>query len=190
MGEPRSPHGVGRTKVRPLVRTALLIPMVAGVLVALPAAPTSATEPFTKAPITMTLRATVNLTSLAKDPATSGGDSSTEIGPMIPEKPKGAAPLAPSQLPSPSFTPRATGQLAGFRQWTGINHKDQRFADHGQQFSLEPPDQGLCVGGGYVVEVVNDAVNIYSTSGAQVLPAVVTENQFNAFSPNITRPGI
>src|SRR5262245_45033672 len=30
----------------------------------------------------------------------------------------------------------------------GLNFFDQRFANGGNQFSLEPPDQGLCAGGG------------------------------------------
>src|SRR5207249_4306871 len=38
----------------------------------------------------------------------------------------------------------------------GLNHYQQRYARGGNQFSVEPPDQGLCVGNGYVVEAVND----------------------------------
>src|SRR6185312_4734280 len=34
----------------------------------------------------------------------------------------------------------------------GLNHYQQRYARSGNQFSLEPPDQGLCVGNGYEVE--------------------------------------
>ena len=32
----------------------------------------------------------------------------------------------------------------------GLNHRDQRLANGGNQFSLEPPDQALCVGNGFV----------------------------------------
>jgi hypothetical protein len=49
----------------------------------------------------------------------------------------------------------------------GLNHYQQRYSRGGNQFSLEPPDQGLCVGNGDVVEVVNDVFNVYSaTTGA------------------------
>jgi hypothetical protein len=51
------------------------------------------------------------------------------------------------------------------RSFEGLTHRDQRLADNGNQFSLEPPDQALCVGKGHVVEAVNDAVRVDTTSG-------------------------
>ena len=36
----------------------------------------------------------------------------------------------------------------------GLNHYQQRYSRGGNQFSVEPPDQGLCVGNGDVVEVI------------------------------------
>jgi hypothetical protein len=59
----------------------------------------------------------------------------------------------------------ASGGATGF---TGIDHFDERTADGGNQFSLEPPDQALCVGNGYVVEGVNLAFNVYDTSGTKL----------------------
>jgi hypothetical protein len=47
----------------------------------------------------------------------------------------------------------------------GLNHFNQRTANGGNQFSLEPPDQALCVGNGHVVESTNDVLRVYSTSG-------------------------
>src|SRR5690349_4862342 len=38
----------------------------------------------------------------------------------------------------------------------GLNLYQQRYARGGNQFTVEPPDQALCVGNGYVVEAVND----------------------------------
>ncbi len=52
----------------------------------------------------------------------------------------------------------------------GLNLYQQRYARGGNQFTVEPPDQGLCVGNGYVVEAVNDVINVYNTSGQSVLP--------------------
>jgi hypothetical protein len=53
----------------------------------------------------------------------------------------------------------------------GLNHYQQRYSRGGNQFSVEPPDQGMCVGNGDVVEVVNDVFNVYSAAtGASLLP--------------------
>lgn len=44
----------------------------------------------------------------------------------------------------------------------GLNFHDQRFANGGNQFSVEPPDQGLCAGNGFVLETVNDVLQCRS----------------------------
>jgi hypothetical protein len=64
----------------------------------------------------------------------------------------------------------ADGSLAA--SWLGLDHFDQRTANGGNQFSLEPPDQGLCAGGGYVVEAVNDVFKVYDTSGNALTPTI------------------
>ncbi len=59
----------------------------------------------------------------------------------------------------------------------GLNFYQQRYARGGNQFSLEPPDQGMCAGNGFVFEVVNDVVNIFSAStGQTVLPDNTSTN--------------
>ena len=68
----------------------------------------------------------------------------------------------------------------------GLNHYQQRFARGGNQFSLEPPDQGLCVGNGYVVEPVNDVINIFSAAtGASALPDNTATNIVSGFPRNV-----
>src|SRR5689334_23432025 len=52
----------------------------------------------------------------------------------------------------------------------GLNFYQQRYARSGNQFSVEPPDQALCVGNGYVLEAVNDVLNVYNQGGESVLP--------------------
>ena len=52
----------------------------------------------------------------------------------------------------------------------GLNLYQQRYARGGNQFTVEPPDQALCVGNGYVLEAVNDVLNVFNTSGQSVLP--------------------
>jgi hypothetical protein len=68
----------------------------------------------------------------------------------------------------------------------GLNHYQQRYSRGGNQFSVEPPDQGMCVGNGYVVEAVNDVFNVYSTAtGASVLPDNTATNIVAGFPRNV-----
>jgi hypothetical protein len=67
----------------------------------------------------------------------------------------------------------------------GLNHYQQRYARGGNQFSVEPPDQGLCVGNGYVVEAVNDVLNIFNESGQSVLPDNTATNIVSGFPRNV-----
>jgi hypothetical protein len=68
----------------------------------------------------------------------------------------------------------------------GLNHVAQRFANNTNQFSLEPPDQGLCVGNGSVMEIINDVTQVYNTSGVAV-NGVTDLNTFFGFAPAIVR---
>lgn len=75
----------------------------------------------------------------------------------------------------------------------GLNHFNQRFGSTAgaNQFSLEPPDQGLCVGSDgngntRVVEAVNDVMRVYTTAGAPVSPAIAL-NGFFGYAPAIIR---
>ena len=56
---------------------------------------------------------------------------------------------------------------AATAQFDGLNLFDQRTANKGNQFTVEPPDQALCVGGGQVVEAVNDVLAVYNESGVR-----------------------
>jgi hypothetical protein len=67
----------------------------------------------------------------------------------------------------------------------GLNFYQQRYARGGNQFSVEPPDQGLCVGGGYVVEAVNDVLNVFNTSGQSLLPDNTSTNIVAGFPRNV-----
>ena len=68
-----------------------------------------------------------------------------------------------------------------------LNHFQQRFvAGGGNQFSLEPPDQGLCVGNGFVLETVNDVLRVFDTTGNAV-SAPTDLNSFYGYAPAIDR---
>jgi hypothetical protein len=107
------------------------------------------------------------------------GNDPTEIAPNL--EPDGAATVnrqvpgnqSPAHVPAsmvPGPTPQTVVGAAGAGvHFNGIDfHTHRRLTDGGNQLSLEPPDQGLCVGNGSVVEAVNDTFAVYSTAGTKV----------------------
>ena len=72
------------------------------------------------------------------------------------------------------------------QSFDGLNFRQQRVANNGNQFSVEPPDQGLCAGNGFVVEAVNDVLRVFDTAGNPVL-GVVDLNTFLGYAPAIVR---
>jgi hypothetical protein len=67
----------------------------------------------------------------------------------------------------------------------GLNFYQQRYARGGNQFSVEPPDQALCVGNGYVLEAVNDVLNVFNSAGQSVLPDNTATNIVSGFPRNV-----
>jgi hypothetical protein len=96
----------------------------------------------------------------------------------FPKKPLDA-PTVPSSTVAGSNSELATSFL-------GLNHRDQRLANGGNQWSLEPPDQGLCVGNGYVVETVNSVIRVWNTNG-QALTGVQDLNTFFGYPAAVDR---
>src|SRR5581483_2025209 len=86
-------------------------------------------------------------------------------------------PSTKSKSNAPRVVPGQASKVAssnpGATGFAGLNFQDQRTADNGNQFSLEPPDQGLCEGNGLVIEPVNDVFTIYTTGGS-VAPGTST----------------
>jgi hypothetical protein len=70
--------------------------------------------------------------------------------------------------------------------FAGLNHRDNRLANGGNQFSSEPPDQALCVGPQHVLEGVNTVMRVYSKSGSPVSPTI-SFNEFFGYPPAINR---
>ncbi|MHB8528958.1 MAG: hypothetical protein ACYC8V_05520 [Caulobacteraceae bacterium] len=84
--------------------------------------------------------------------------------------------LAKTPVERPS---RLGASIASVGSFNGLDHYDQRIlADNGNQFSLEPPDQALAVGNGFIVESVNDAIMVYDHLGNPLLSAPVSMNIF------------
>ena len=68
----------------------------------------------------------------------------------------------------------------------GLNLYQQRYARGGNQFTVEPPDQGMCAGNGYVLEAVNDVLNVFSSStGQSVLPDNTATNIVGGLPRNV-----
>lgn len=67
----------------------------------------------------------------------------------------------------------------------GLNLYQQRYARRGNQFTVEPPDQALCVGNGYVLEAVNDVLNVFDASGRSMLPDNTAGNVVAGFPRDV-----
>ncbi len=75
---------------------------------------------------------------------------------------------------APAFS-RHTGRI--LENFNGVSSLDSEVTNFGAEF--EPPDQGLCVGNGFVVEPVNSAFTIYRTNGSVVLGPLNVNVLFN-----------
>ena len=80
----------------------------------------------------------------------------------------------------------SSGPLSVLSTFSGLNHRQQRLANGGNQFSLEPPDQGLCVGNGVVMEVINDVLRNYAPDGTP-LGGVMDLNTFLGYHAQFNR---
>ena len=69
----------------------------------------------------------------------------------------------------------------------GLTHRDQRLANNGNQFSLEPPDQALCVGNGFVLEATNSVLRVRSAATGAAVTGVQDINTFYNYPPAINR---
>jgi hypothetical protein len=129
--------------------------------------------------------------------ATSSGDGDVTQAefPDQPDDGSGPTPF-PGLIANPSLAPGANGASVSSGQkaksdptfvtgFEGLNHYQQRYSRKGNQFSVEPPDQGMCVGNGFVVEAVNDVFNVYNTSGNSVLPDNTATNIVSGHPRNV-----
>jgi len=172
----------------------LNLTLVAGT--ALPSIAAASTNRLISASGTTTLRATpagtaaVQFPEVRGEPQGGGADqSSKNAKPDVVNRSQ-----SPKHAPSTSVLPATPATAATIAAdsgvvttFAGLNHFDQRTANHGNQFSLEPPDQGLCVGNGFVFETVNDVMSVYDTSGHQV-SGPTDQNTFYGYTPAFTRP--
>ena len=80
------------------------------------------------------------------------------------------------------------GNFFGF---DGLNHFDQRTAGTGAftntNLSLEPPDQGFCVGNGYAVDAVNVAMSVYDKNTGVRMAGPTALSQLLGLHPAVIR---
>jgi hypothetical protein len=99
---------------------------------------------------------------------------------------EGGEPEDPGAGPRvPSAQVRAAGAAVGLT-FAGLNHRDNRLANGGNQFSSEPPDQALCVGPKHVLEGVNTVLRVYNKNGSPASPTI-SFNEFFGYPPAIDR---
>src|ERR1700730_9648466 len=129
--------------------------------------------------------------SLSREKGAARLSQSQEKGRGIPllRPPQLSRPLSFSALSSsvtPSTQALTVGPTGSFG-FNGMTHLDQRLANNGNQFSVEPPNTSIAVANGFVLEGVNNAVQVYSTNGTPLLPSVLSSNQVFGLGPAINR---
>jgi hypothetical protein len=136
------------------------------------AAPSSGTSGGTQNPETP---APIGDAGGVADRSNSSGGGNTPIGVVAQPKP---------------VTTSTPGLETSF---AGLDHFDNRFGttSGGNQFSLEPPDQGLCVGkdsngNTRILEALNDVLDVYDTAGNRVAQPTAL-NAFLGYPPGIVR---
>ncbi|MFL5680851.1 MAG: hypothetical protein ACJ77B_09655 [Chloroflexota bacterium] len=185
-----------RASRRAVARLIALI-ATATLLVGAAAAPVGAASPKSVAHSSAAKITKVGSGRLAKpvksQPATDEADP--ETGPHESEEldAKISGSQSASRVPAahvPAPAQQSVTGAAGAFGFDALSHRDQRFSGTGiyagTNFSTEPPDQGLCVGNGFVFEGVNTAVAVYSPSGALLAGPTPLNELFRA-NPAIDR---
>lgn len=126
------------------------------------------------------------------DTGLAGSDSDDDLGVDLQGNVSGKTALNRSIAPGPGAGPTVPGNGKAksnpevITSFNGLNFFNQRFANNGNQFSVVPPDQGLCAGNGFVLESVNDVLNIYASDGTSLL-GVTDLNTFYGYPAAINR---
>jgi hypothetical protein len=126
------------------------------------------------------------------DTALAGNDSDDDLGIDLQGNISGKTALNRTIASGPGPAQPVNGQGKAksnpelITSFDGLNFFNQRFANHGNQFSVVPPDQALCAGNGFVLESVNDVLNIYGSDGTSLL-GVTDLNTFYGYPAAINR---
>ncbi len=128
-------------------------------------------------------------TQLNADDGYLGIQSSPEVDIRF-SKPQTSGTISPARVPA-AHVPRPPASLVSSEAlfgFSGLTHADQRFAPTGVadgiNLSTTPPDQGLAVGNGYVIETVNSAIAVYDAASGSRL-AVAAMSGFFGLPPDL-----
>jgi hypothetical protein len=134
-----------------------------------------------------TLLGTVNLLQLSQQTqSASFGDAGPEVSPGSPRKVHPPVTQSLTSAATQVFKSLPVSTASGFG-FNSLSHYDQRQANNGNQFSTEPSTPAIAVANGYVLQVIDDAVQVYSTAGTPLLQHVLTANQVFLQLPAINR---
>jgi hypothetical protein len=198
---------------RNLVRSAQLsLLAIAAAVVGHSADARAATQTIGLSPVTVQALGTVNVTAVAAaQAAAAAGTSAASVvaGPSLRPEARSEAriralpahhlmphfgvrsvlrPETSAVAPVPTlFLPVVTNSAAGINGFDGLTVLEEEDTDNGNNILLEPPDQALAVGNGFVVEDVNDALSIYDQHGKQLV-AAIANNKFFGFTSAFVEP--
>ena len=135
-----------------------------------------------------------------------GGDNAAEaellrMHAIEGQEPEGGEAVREGQVAAPTSGSSAAVSSGAYglrASWMGSNHFDSRYSGNGNQFSGEPPDQGLCADNSHVFEIVNSVIQVYTPNGTALLdgdpffpgtePVGITLAQFFGLPPEFVRP--
>ena len=168
-----------RSRIRAVLTSAAIL---------LPALAVSVSTPITASASTTRMISGGGTTSFA--PAPMGADAGVGNPETRPAGADGAVTPGPDVLSASGGSEGVTdgGRTLASMSLTfqGLYHRQQRLANNANQFSVEPPDQGLCAGNGFVMETVNDVMRVFDTAG-NVVTGVQDLNSFYGYPAAIVR---
>jgi hypothetical protein len=163
-----------------------------------PLAAQTQTYPVTNITGAMTFMHTVNAQQVAQTSISSTSLFAATLN--LAESPKARNRFAPPRLRSSRFAATSLAPIVTAptqllpvvagpvkTSFVGLSHLDQRLANGGNQFSVEPPNPSIAVANGYVLEGVNNAVQVYTTTGSPLLIKVISSNELFGVAPAINR---
>lgn len=166
----------------PVALVALGLP----VLAAAPAVASTGTRQISAAGTTSPLSAPLASDAGLQDPEFAGGEAEADTAAAASGIVDRSLSTHPGRAPAHSNSSRPKSNPTLGTTFEGLNFRQQRLANGGNQFSVEPPDQGLCAGNGYVLESTNDVLRIFDTAGNAVT-GVVDLNTFYGYPAAINR---
>ena len=167
--------------------------LVAGLVVSAFAASAAVTDGTRQVPSggTTTIRAgSTGVDGIQQPEFRPGSDEDEGAGSFNRPRPgfkNGKFPKKPLDAPTVASSAVAGSNPELSLSFNGLNHRDQRLANGGNQFSLEPPDQALCVGNGYTVESTNSVIRVFNSATGDASTGVQDLNGFFGYPAAINR---